>query len=466
MTNMYHDSNNIIPVQIKIPNLFRNSDLQDNESAGSQGQNSASSRFQEKFTVYKVNINSNVDKGKDISNQLYTYLKIPEEDKPFFGIAIPPIPVENHKHIKWLRDEKLLRKQVSNCPSNAAGNDSIYGQTSGLRPPSANYGSHSGSNFQNSSIPQLELALKIFPTNNLLPKSLLGKQLACLLIRNMIQANLLLPSLNILIELYALTLQILFGDHTTSNGYYNNYNDHYYKEEIYNILSEIQNISVLTSINYNYKEVIKNIETSHLSLNNLKVEKATHKFFMEAQKIDLYGIHLFEVKPEKFNMNKLKAIDLGVDLQGILFYENRLNSPSSSNLYNSSNNPRNSHHQNQNHRSQSQNSLSFGSSNSNNIVKIIHWRKIQKLKYRDKLFLIEHIRSVNSSGDKKSKQEEVISDSYKLNNFRLCKDLYFTCIYHHEMFKRILSNRGAMLSQMENQSFHWREVFELDFLIF
>ena len=344
--------------------------------------------------IYKVSSSNITEKGSDISNKLYKHLNIPLEDQSFFGIAIPPIPVEGHRHFKWLRDDKLLRKQVN-----------------------------SQSQMQN-----LQMALKIYPNHALKPVSEAARKKACYLIRNMITNNLLFPSTNLTVQLYALTLQALYGDHRNLDNYRSSYN----REEILQILSETD------------KSHHNVIEKLHIDLAGKGQETAELEFLQISQQIELYGVHLFEVCKKRENderERRMKVIDIGVNLDGILFFEDRI--PKNVNeLLARKENP--------------------GWARKSNFIQ---WRRIQKLKYRDKQFLIEYMKPVpvnpdslqsgQQHGQNNTIKYEIVSEPYKLNNFRLCKDLYFTCIYHHEMFKRAqdgFTNRVNMPGNQSNSS--------------
>lgn len=335
----------------------------------------------------RIPINPTSDTGSTISTKLFDKLNIAREDRDFFGIAIPPIPVENQRHFKWLRDDKLLKKQVT---------------------------------MENRH--HLQVALKIFPNSSLRPKDSVGLRKICYLIKNVIKNNLLKVSDDLIITLYALILQSNFGDH---RPILDKYASSYHREDILQILSEID---------VKFHDLV---EEKHISFNKMNSQKAESKFLAYAQKIKFYGIHLFEVNYERSAMSDLhnhghhgtnnhqslpnrslnESIMLGINLEGILFYDN----------FNNNNNNRNSIPKNDSKSS------------------LIQWRRIQKLKYRDREFLIEYHKPMaiqNSNGDENyqtATKLTIVVDKYKLRNFRLCKDLYFTCIYHHEMFKRTLA---------------------------
>jgi len=91
---------------------------------------------------------------------------------------------------------------------------------------------------------------------------------------------------------------------------------------------------------------------------------------------------------------------LGVNLDGILFYENE------------------------------------------KFKRCIKWKNIQKLKYRERSFFIEYLnlKSVENLNSSNQWMQSTTTETFKLDHFRISKDLYFTCICHHAMFKKSLEN--------------------------
>ena len=142
----------------------------------------------------------------------------------------------------------------------------------------------------------------------------------------------------------------------------------------------------------------KPVQHRYHEFSGIPPHEAESLYLEAAQGIDLYGVYLFSVADAN------RQVDIGVSFSGIVFYDSNL--PKSSNELEILSNQE-------------------GWSRMSNGANFIPWYRIQKLKYRDKEFIIEYT----------TKSKETIKKILKLSHFRQSKTLYLTCIEHHDLYK-------------------------------
>ena len=279
------------------------------------------------------------------------HLNIPQEDRRFFGLEIS-VSASSTRHSKWVRTEKLIRKQVISLKSSDGNNSS-------------------------SSLPKFNFTLKVFPTKTSHPNHEISRQYCCYVIRRLVREQKLFPSRDRLVQLAACTMQSLNGDYIDPKIFKTKIRD-FHKLEL-------------------PEELVPATEQMYRRMAGTNPALAEELFLGYAHNIDLYGVHLFDVRD-----NWARDTDIGVSLEGIIIYGSKL--------------PRDSSQLD----SMAQNE---GWSNGG---RLISWGHIQRLKYTDKHFTIDYYTSSN---------EQTATVNFKLNHFRFSKDLYFTCIKHHDIFK-------------------------------
>jgi len=140
--------------------------------------------------------------GQQVLDFVCDHLNILLEDRRFFGLEVP-VSAGSTRHSKWVRTEKLVRKQLVSTKNLA--------NKSELQVPG-----HSNQDPSKNQLPFFKFTLKVFPTKTSHPEHEISRQYCCYVIRRLIREQKLFPSRDRLVQLAACTMQSLCGDYLDS----------------------------------------------------------------------------------------------------------------------------------------------------------------------------------------------------------------------------------------------------------